>query len=168
MTDERRWAVVFDLDETLVLTSALEPLRRTRNWQKVYAAFDRTSLPRGTQGFLERISQKVQIAVVTKAPRRYAEKLLAHHGLNVPVIVAFHDVRRVKPDPEALLLASKKLGIDPSRCIHVGDDENDVRAARSAGFTPIGVCWGETIAVGLDRICTRWDEVYDEIMGLAG
>lgn len=160
------WAVFFDLDETLVLTSALESLRRIRRWKEVYAAFDRTHLPPETLRFVQRISRKAQIGVVTKAPRSYAERLLAHHSIEIPVIVAYHDVRKVKPDPEALLLASKNLRIAPARCVYVGDDGNDVQAARSAGFFPIGVCWGKPFDIGVTPICTSWDEVFDKIMGL--
>lgn len=166
MNKNADWAVVFDLDETLVLTSALEPLRRKGRWAEVYSAFSRTELPVGTLEFLKRISQKAQLGVVTKAPRSYAEKLLAFHRINMPVIAAYHDVKRVKPSPEALLLASHKLGIDPSQCIYVGDDGNDVRAARSAGFAPVGVCWGARMDIGLDAVYTSWDEAYDQILRL--
>jgi phosphoglycolate phosphatase len=110
------------------------------------------------------VSRKAKLAAATKAPRLYAEKLLAYHGLPVPVAAAYHDVKRVKPDPEALLLASRKLGIEPGRCIYVGDDVNDVRSARAAGFTPFGVCWGERIDIGLDSVFTSWDEIYAEIL----
>jgi beta-phosphoglucomutase-like phosphatase (HAD superfamily) len=89
-----------------------------------------------------------------------------NHHANIPVLVAYHDVDNVKPHPEALLLASQKLGIDPSRCIYVGDDRNDVQAARAARFIPIGVCWGNQVDIGLSSICTSWDEVYDEIVRL--
>src|ERR1700721_782563 len=161
------WAVMFVLDETLVLTSALEPLRRKRRWIEVYASLDRTRLPRGTLQFLEKVSQKAQLAVVTKAPGSYAERLLAHHGIDIPVVVAYHDVKRVKPHPEGLLLASQKLGIAPSKCIYVGDDGNDVRAARSAGFAPVGGCWGPArMDIGLESVCTSWDEAYEEILRL--
>ncbi len=158
------WAVVFDLDETLVLTSALEPLRKGRRWAEVYAAFPRTQLPNGTLQFLEKISQKARLGVVTKAPRPYAEKLLLFHGIKIPVIAAFHDVRNVKPHPEALLLAAQKLGIVRSKCIYVGDDANDVEAARAAQFSPIGVCWGNQVDIGLSSVCPNWDEVYDQIL----
>lgn len=163
--DMRDWAVLFDLDETLVLTSAIEPLRR-KPWARAYAAFHRTRLPSGTLEFVEAISQKTLVGVVTKAPRQYAEKLLSYHHIGIPVLVAYHDVDNVKPDPEALLLASQKLGIDPSRCIYVGDDRNDVQAASAAKFTPIGVCWGNQLDIGLSSICTSWDEVYDEVVRL--
>lgn len=164
-TKAKEWAVLLDLDETLVVTNALEALRRSRNWAQVYAAFDKSLLPKGTVHFIEKLSKKVgAVGVVTKAQRRYAEKLLAYHGLNIPVIAAYHDVRNVKPDPEALLLAAQKLGFEPSKCIYVGDDANDVKAARAAKFTPVGICWGEHVNIGLSPICTSWDEVYDEIL----
>jgi HAD superfamily hydrolase (TIGR01549 family) len=158
------WAVVFDLDETLVLTSTLEPLRKKRRWAEVQAAFPMTRLPNGTLKFLDRISLKARLGVVTKSPRPYAENLLWYHQIKIPVIAAYHDVKNVKPHPEALLLASRKLGIVPSKCIYVGDDENDVQAARSAQFIPVGVCWGEKRDIGLSSVCASWDEVYDEIL----
>jgi HAD superfamily hydrolase (TIGR01549 family) len=158
-----RRAILFDLDETLVLTRAIEPLRRARRWADVYAAFSQTSLPNGTFEFLVSVSGLAQLGVVTKSPRTYAEKLLAHHGIEVPVVVAYHDVSRVKPHPEALLLASQKLGVEPSKCIYVGDDENDVRAAKAAAFSPVAVCWGERIDLGIEPICMSWDEVHAEI-----
>ncbi len=164
MDKKTDWAVVFDVDETLVLTGTLEPMRKKRNWAEVYAAFPQTRPPNGTVEFIEKVSRKAKLAAATKGPRSYAEKLLAYHGLNVPVAAAYHDVKRVKPDPEALLLTSRKLGIEPARCIYVGDDANDVRAARAAGFTPIGVCWGERIDIGLGRVFSNWDDVYIEIL----
>jgi HAD superfamily hydrolase (TIGR01549 family) len=158
-----RRAILFDLDETLVLTRALEPLRRARRWADVYAAFSQTSLPKGTLEFLMSVSRLAQLGVVTKSPRTYAEKLLAYYGIKVPVVVAYHDVSRLKPHPEALLLASQRLGAEPSKCIYVGDDENDVRAARAATFGPIAVCWGERIDLGIEPVCMSWDEVHAEI-----
>jgi HAD superfamily hydrolase (TIGR01549 family) len=166
MNKSTDWAVVFDLDETLVLTSALEPLRKKRVWPDVYKAFDKTKLPKGTLEFIKKVGKIAHIGVVTKAPRSYAEKLLTHSGIQVPVLVAFHDVKKIKPDPEALLLASKKLGIPASRSVYIGDDANDVKAARAAGYTPLGVCWGKEGDIGLDSICKSWDEVYEEISRL--
>jgi ATP-dependent DNA helicase RecQ len=164
MGNKADWAVVLDIDETLVLTSTLEPLRKKRKWGEVYAAFSQTRLPNGTLDFIEKVSRQARLAAATKAPRAYAEKLLAYHGLRVPVVAAYHDVKKVKPDPEALLLASQKLGIEPAHCIYIGDDANDVQAARAAGFTPIGVCWGERIDIGLGSVFTSWDDVYAEIL----
>jgi len=166
MTSKPEWGAIFDLDETLVLTSAIEPLRKKRVWPDVYAAFDKTQLPSGTLKFLRKVAEIAQPGVVTKSPRPYAERLLAHHGIELPVLAAYHDVTRIKPDPEALLLASRKLGIPSARCIYVGDDGNDVQAAQAAGMTPLGVCWGEHVEIGLKSISRTWDEAYEEIRRL--
>ena len=162
----RDWAVMFDLDETVVLSGALEGLRRRRAWGAVRAAFGQTHLPGGTLEFIRSVRKIAQLGIVTKAPRRYAEQLLAFHGIKMPVLAAYHDVKKIKPNPEALLLASQKLGIDVSRCIYVGDDANDVRSAGAANVFPIGVCWGKQVEIGLSLVCKSWDEVYAEIVRL--
>jgi HAD superfamily hydrolase (TIGR01549 family) len=110
-------AVLFDLDETLVLTSAIEPLRRLRRWSKVYASFGQTTLPPGTVDFVARLRglKNVGLGVVTKSPRPYAEKLLKFHEIEIPVLVAYHDVGRHKPHPEGLLRAAKSLSVPPSQ-----------------------------------------------------
>lgn len=43
--------------------------------------------------------------------------------------------RRLKPDPEGYLSAAKRLGIEPARCLVIGDrDDADGVAARTAGM----------------------------------
>jgi HAD superfamily hydrolase (TIGR01549 family) len=110
-------AILFDLDETLVLTNSLEPLRRLRNWPEIYANFAQIQLPPETLKFISDLKTlgDIEIGVVTKAPRPYAEKLLRFHGIEVPVLVAYHDVSRHKPHPEALLKAAAKLNLPASR-----------------------------------------------------
>ena len=50
---EAYWTILLDLDQTLVLTSALARLRQQRNWQHVYTSFHLTTLPPGTQTFVQ-------------------------------------------------------------------------------------------------------------------
>jgi IS1 family transposase len=52
------WAILFDLDDTLVITSALEPIRRKRNWRKVYDSFGLTSSA-NTQAFMRDVWSRV-------------------------------------------------------------------------------------------------------------
>jgi len=47
-----------------------------------------------------------------------------------------------KPHPLPLLEAARSLGVEPGRCVYVGDDERDIRAARAAGMASIAVTWG--------------------------
>ncbi len=47
-----------------------------------------------------------------------------------------------KPHPLPLLEAARTLGVAPSDCVYVGDDERDVLAARAAGMPSVAVLWG--------------------------
>jgi hypothetical protein len=82
----RKWGVLLDLDQTLVLTGAMELLRRRRAWSRVYKSFDQTTLPPGTVRFLSKVGELAKLGVVTTSPRTYAERLLAYHGLKLPVL----------------------------------------------------------------------------------
>jgi beta-phosphoglucomutase len=48
--------------------------------------------------------------------------------------ISREDVKKRKPDPEALLLAAKKLGVKPSECLVFEDSPYGVEAARRAGM----------------------------------
>lgn len=47
-----------------------------------------------------------------------------------------------KPHPEPLLEAAKRMGLQPERCIYVGDDERDMIAARAAGMQAVAAAYG--------------------------
>ena len=77
------------------------------------------------------------IALVTRSPRRYAQILVNHFypGIDWKCIVAFEDVSRTKPDPEAYRTAANIAGVaDPARVLVIGDGKEDISAAYSAGF----------------------------------
>lgn len=153
-----RIAVLLDLDDTLVVTAPIEPLRRQRNWAAVARAFGQTSLPAGTGAFLDAVAPDV-VGVVTSSPRSYAEGILRHHRLSVPVLVAYHDTARHKPCADPLLEAARRAGIEPGRCIHVGDAPADAEASAAAGMAHIAVSWLERASPA----CHAWDEVLARI-----
>jgi len=145
MVVDEKWAILLDLDQTLVLTQALEPLRRRRQWSRIYKSFHLTALPTGTAIFLERVQKMAKVGVVTTAPRPYAERLLRHHRIDLPVLIAYHDVSNVKPHPEPILKAAEKLLTSPAFCVHVGDQMNDVVAANRAGAVAVAISWDGTL-----------------------
>lgn len=80
------------------------------------------------------------VAVVTRNSRHSVTAALAAAGLDAtPPIVGREDVRRLKPDPEGLLLAVQAIGADPAATPLVGDTFHDVEAARAAGMPSIVV-----------------------------
>ena len=72
-------------------------------------------------------------AVVTSADPPLARTRLAAAGIRPALLVTIDDVRAGKPDPEGYLLAARKLGVDPRRCLVVEDAEAGVTAGRAAG-----------------------------------
>lgn len=152
-------AVIFDLDNTLVLTDSLKTLRAERRWKQILRSFDRTTIPPGTLEFLNEIrsSLKIPIGVVTRSPRHYAEGILRHHAINVDVLVAYHDVSLRKPNPQAVFLAAQKLGTESKYCIYIGDPDGGVDrlTASNSGSKYIEINWATPGA--------NWDEVEVEL-----
>ena len=82
--------------------------------------------------------------LVTSGDRARVERELAAHGLTASfaALVCGSDPVRKKPDPEALLLALSRMGIDPARAVYVGDSPEDIEMARSAGTRSVGIPGG--------------------------
>lgn len=79
-------------------------------------------------------------AIATSGPRPVATARLNAVGLPIPLqFVTGDDVRNGKPHPEPYLLAAKKLGIPPERCVVIEDAVAGVEAALAAGAQVIAV-----------------------------
>ncbi|MFO8132368.1 MAG: HAD family hydrolase [Thermoplasmatota archaeon] len=80
-------------------------------------------------------------ALVTNTPRRCVDSILTHFDIDIffDAIVTPDDVEHGKPDPEMLLEACFRLGVEPADAVFVGDTDSDVTAGRAAGCTVIGV-----------------------------
>jgi len=74
-------------------------------------------------------------AVVTSADKVLADLRLRAAGIHPPLLITVDDVRFGKPDPEGYLMAARRLGVDPARCLVVEDAEPGVQAGRAAGCT---------------------------------
>ncbi len=89
-------------------------------------------------------SRGIAWGIVTNKPGWLARPMLAqmtfHQGCAALVTGDCLPVR--KPDPAPLLLACELTGIDPVRCVFVGDDLRDVQAGRAAGAHTIAAAWG--------------------------
>lgn len=150
------YGILLDLDDTLVLTSAVEVYRRRREWARCYSAFGRTILPPGTREFLQDCRALGTLGIVTSAPRTYAEKLIAYHKLPLPVLIAYHDTTRHKPHPAPILAAAERLGLPLTRCCYIGDSESDAAAATGSGAGAVLVSWNGSASMGA---CRNWSDV---------
>jgi beta-phosphoglucomutase family hydrolase len=79
---------------------------------------------------------KIPFAVVSGSPSASVKKTLAVLGLLdlFPVIVGAEDTPKGKPHPDPFLLAAKKLGVDPKKCLVFEDGELGIKSAEAAGM----------------------------------
>jgi phosphoglycolate phosphatase len=63
-------------------------------------------------------------------------------GWSWGALVGHRDGRPRKPDPAGALEAADLLGVAPGDCLFVGDSDVDMKTARAAGMTALGVAWG--------------------------
>ncbi len=87
---------------------------------------------------LEKLHDRLPLAVVTGRPRKDADFFLNQHEIArlFREVIAREDAP-LKPDPAPVALAMKKLSIQ--RAWMMGDTPDDILAARAAGVLPIGV-----------------------------
>jgi histidinol-phosphate aminotransferase len=87
---------------------------------------------------LERLAQRVRLAIVTGRTQADAARFLRDHALEeVFSAMATMEDGPAKPDPAPVRAALRRLGVE--RAWMIGDTPDDVRAARVAGVVPIGV-----------------------------
>ena len=97
---------------------------------------------RGLEALLERaVRQGLRTALVTNAPRRNAEHMLAVLGLSrrFDVMVLAGDLARSKPDPLPYLTALSQLSLAPHEALAFEDSVPGVLSATRAGVGTVGV-----------------------------
>ncbi len=72
-------------------------------------------------------------AIVTSADRPLAAGRLGAAAIVAPLVITAEDVSSGKPDPEGFLLAARRLGVPPTRCLVVEDSDPGLAAGRAAG-----------------------------------
>ena len=82
--------------------------------------------------------------IVTNKAERFALPLmqLLGYGARVACVIGGDTTGKLKPHPAPLFAAARAIGIDPARCIYVGDDARDILAGHAAGMKTIAVRYG--------------------------
>jgi HAD superfamily hydrolase (TIGR01509 family) len=82
-------------------------------------------------------------AIATSSRTEQVRQSIDALGLAFPVpIVDGSTVRHAKPAPDLLLLAAERLRLPARRCWYAGDSTWDMRAAKAAGMTGVGITTG--------------------------
>lgn len=82
--------------------------------------------------------------VVTNKSSRFTNPLTQAMPLfaTARAIVSGDTTAYSKPHPAPLLEAARRLGVHPSQCLYVGDDERDVVAGNAAGMYTVAASYG--------------------------
>lgn len=85
--------------------------------------------------------QGVSVCLVTSTERRVAQVGLEIVGLHERIRnrVCYEDVERRKPAPDPYLLAAKRLGVPPQRCLAIEDSVSGTTSAVASGALTIGL-----------------------------
>jgi putative hydrolase of the HAD superfamily len=133
---------------TLGVAPALRPRARERLIQEFGTS--RTLWRRPTAGVRDALAtlaaSGVRLGVVSNAEGTVEARLCelsicqvgAGGGVPVEVVVDSYVVGVEKPDPAIFGFALRAMGLDPARCLYLGDSVRiDVAGARAAGMTPV-------------------------------
>src|SRR5436190_6932613 len=99
--------------------------------------------------------QKRPWGIVTTKATRFTDPLVRSLGLfaRAAAVVAGDTTPHSKPHPAPLLEAARRVGLEPSQCMYVGDDVRDVQAGRAAGMVTVVAGWGY---LGAGEPIERW------------
>ncbi|MFC7459213.1 HAD hydrolase-like protein [Hydrogenophaga defluvii] len=143
---------LFDLDNTLLRTSDLEPFRGRDNvgvTSAVYtqklreAAFGPNASKRHLYTAEQLIALRTRFpgmrwGVFTRSPRHYANTLLdfGYPEIKWDIVIGYEDVRNTKPHPDGIWIAARETDVDSvDKIALIGDEKVDVVCAFRAG------CW---------------------------
>ncbi len=144
-------AFLFDLDMTLLDTSALQEARRQGDWGFAMAnlhlvkpyTFPKPPAVHEVPGLLK--AKGHPVGIVTSSPRMYAEALLKRFQVPYDTLVAGTEVP-AKPNPDPLLKALEVLKVAPGDAYYVGDAYEDFEASYRARVRSIGAGWNPQVA----------------------
>jgi beta-phosphoglucomutase family hydrolase len=88
-----------------------------------------------------RVAATHPVAIASGGPREIVKRSLELAGLAplFKVVVSADDVVHGKPSPDMFLLAAKKMGVEPTRCLVFEDAVPGMRAAEAAGMKYVTV-----------------------------
>jgi len=104
--------------------------------ENIYKVFTKVKL---FNGFIKLInfirSKKIKTAIVSFAFSDYVEFIVNKFSLKnyFDLIISFNDVKKAKPDPEAVYQVAKKFNVLPTDILVIGDAESDILMGKAAG-----------------------------------
>ncbi len=113
----------------------------------------------GVKEMLDQFKGRYPMAVVSARDEATTLLFLDRFGLRsyFDVVVTALTAPHTKPYPDPIFYAAKKMGVEPGRCLMIGDTTVDIRAGKAAGAQTLGVLCGfgeegELRAIGAHEI----------------
>ncbi|MEM1354972.1 MAG: HAD family hydrolase [Planctomycetota bacterium] len=122
--------------------------------------FDRTAPYAGIDPMLESLERSGnRLAVLSNKPHEATVDVVGRYfpGVAWAVVRGHKHGTAPKPDPTSARATLTALGVEPGRCMYIGDTRVDMLTGKSAGMYTVGVSWGfrsveELKAHGADAI----------------
>jgi phosphoglycolate phosphatase len=134
-------------------------------------AAHRSALWSDTRPLLDRLrTGGIRTALITRNCRAAVRILFPDAHAYLDSILSRDETPRVKPDPEHLLAALRRLDVSPSLSLMVGDHPMDMTLGKAVGARSVGVLTGAAVAdalrrSGADHILARASQLPD-LLGL--
>jgi HAD superfamily hydrolase (TIGR01509 family) len=130
-----------DLIKKYLLKMPIEDVINMKNSLFERLIREKLKLMLGVNEILELSRENFKTALVTHTKAKFVEMMLNKFGIleYFDVMICRGDYNKAKPDPECYLLASEKLGVEPSECLALEDSERGLLAAKAAGMKCIAV-----------------------------
>jgi HAD superfamily hydrolase (TIGR01509 family) len=90
---------------------------------------------------VHRLAAVWPLGLASSSPRELIDVVLDRAGLRAlfKIVLSTEEVPRGKPAPDVYLEATRRLQIDPSRCVAIEDSTNGIKAAVAAGLRVIAI-----------------------------
>lgn len=115
----------------------LDPVAVYRDKEEIFMnSLQKLELIGAVVDFARRVSKTLPVSVASGGDREVVGSTLRKTGLAplFPVVVTADDVVHGKPAPDMFLLAAKRMGVAPERCLVFEDGQPGIKAAEAAGM----------------------------------
>ena len=99
----------------------------------------------GVESLLIALDQKkIKWGIMTNKPGFLTDPLVAAIPAlkNASVVISGDTLAEAKPSPLPLLHCVKLMGVQPKRCLYIGDAQRDIQAGKAAGMRTATALWG--------------------------
>ncbi|MFN8405229.1 MAG: HAD-IA family hydrolase, partial [Anaerolineales bacterium] len=128
----------------------------------------------GVDEMLARLKGKCPMSVVSARDEKGTMRFLEQFDLvkYFDAIITGLSAEHTKPYPDPILLAARRMDVNPQACLMIGDTTVDIRAGKSAGAQTVGVLCGfgekeELLRFGADLILETTGELGELLLNKA-